>query len=116
MRRQEIRRQDRGIDFETHRERRGWTHRGLDDLVHLQHIGPQLLVAERVETEDELTRVGRLGFGGGLPELAHFLYASTYRGAAKLLEERGVLLPRKPHKNGVDWIFWAEESDAGTTK
>jgi hypothetical protein len=34
-----------------------------------------------------------------------------YRGARTLLEERGLLAPRKKHANGAEWIFWAEERE-----
>jgi len=31
------------------------------------------------------------------------------RHARLLLEERGLLEARQKHKNGADWIFWAQE-------
>jgi len=34
-----------------------------------------------------------------------------YRSARALLEERGVLTPRRKHENGAEWIFWAEVVD-----
>jgi DNA-binding transcriptional ArsR family regulator len=48
-------------------------------------------------------------------DVAQYLYATVQRGARELLEERGVLPPRREHANGVEWIFWAEEpkADAG---
>ena len=43
-------------------------------------------------------------------DLAQYLYASVQRGARMLLEERGVLPHPKKHKNGAEWLFWAEEA------
>ena len=36
--------------------------------------------------------------------------------ARKLLEERGVLPRRKKHKNGAEWLFWAEEANSSATR
>jgi DNA-binding transcriptional ArsR family regulator len=44
-------------------------------------------------------------------DIAHYLYASVQRGARELLEQRGTLPGREKHRNGVDWVFWAEEAD-----
>jgi hypothetical protein len=41
------------------------------------------------------------------------LYANMYRNARTLLEERGLLRSRVKHSNGAEWIFWAEEPEAG---
>ena len=45
-------------------------------------------------------------------DVTQYLYAHVQRGARGLLEQRGVLPPRKRHANGVAWIFWAEEPAA----
>jgi hypothetical protein len=45
-------------------------------------------------------------------DLAQYLYAKTQRCARELLEQRGVLPPRREHQNGAKWIFWAEEPKA----
>jgi DNA-binding transcriptional ArsR family regulator len=47
-------------------------------------------------------------------DLTQYLYAHVQRAARGLLEERGTLPPRKRHANGVEWIFWAEESGHDT--
>jgi DNA-binding transcriptional ArsR family regulator len=49
-------------------------------------------------------------------DLAQYLYACVQRGARKLLEERGVLPPREKHKNGAEWLFWAEEANSSATR
>ena len=49
--------------------------------------------------------------GWAYADVAQCLYASVQRGARKILEERGVLPRRQKHKNGSEWLFWAEESD-----
>ena len=45
-------------------------------------------------------------------DLAQYLYCCVQRGARNLLEERGVLPRRKKHRNGSEWLFWAEESNS----
>jgi DNA-binding transcriptional ArsR family regulator len=42
-------------------------------------------------------------------DVTQYLYAHVQRGARGLLEQRGMLPPRKRHANGAEWIFWAEE-------
>lgn len=42
-------------------------------------------------------------------DVTQYLYACIQRGARKRLEERGMLRPADKHRNGVDWVFWAEE-------
>jgi hypothetical protein len=49
-----IGRQRGHVDFEAHGERRHRVDRRLDDFVQPQLVGPQLLVAERVEAKDGL--------------------------------------------------------------
>jgi DNA-binding transcriptional ArsR family regulator len=51
--------------------------------------------------------------GWKVADLTQYLYACIQRGARKSLEERGVLKTSEPHKNGVDWVFWAEEAKNG---
>jgi hypothetical protein len=40
-------------------------------------------------------------------DVAHCIYARVQRGAREQLERDGTLAPAQPHKNGVDWVFWA---------
>jgi DNA-binding transcriptional ArsR family regulator len=49
-------------------------------------------------------------------DLAQYFYASVQRGARMLLEERGVLPPPEKHKNGAEWLFWAEEANSSATR
>jgi len=46
-------------------------------------------------------------------DIVQCLYASVQRSARKILEERGVLPRRRKHKDGAEWLFWAEEIDSG---
>src|SRR5204863_1712252 len=48
--------------------------------------------------------------GWGFADITQYLYASVQRGARELLEQRGALPVRKKHRNGAEWIFWAEET------
>jgi DNA-binding transcriptional ArsR family regulator len=51
------------------------------------------------------------GQGWKLSDVTQCLYANMYRNARTLLEQRGLLGPRVKHKNGADWIFWAEQRE-----
>ena len=54
--------------------------------------------------------------GWDFAEVAQFVYASVPRGARELLEQDGTLAPPKSHRNGVEWVFWAEEPKADANK
>lgn len=54
--------------------------------------------------------------GWTFADLSQYLYASVQRGARELLEERSVLSPREKHRNGINWVFWAEEPQADANK
>ena len=47
--------------------------------------------------------------GWAFSNVTQYLYACVQRGARQLLEERNALPPCENHKNGVAWVFWAEE-------
>ena len=47
--------------------------------------------------------------GWKFTDVTQYLYARVQRGARKRLEEKGLLRLADKHRNGVDWIFWAEE-------
>ena len=42
-------------------------------------------------------------------DIAQFVFATVQRRAREQLEDDGMLVPAKQHRNGVDWVFWAEE-------
>ena len=69
----------------------------------------EIFEQKRAEFERTILNTMRGSRGRKFSDLAHFFYASAYRGASKLLEQRSVLPRRASHKNGVDWIFWADE-------
>ena len=48
--------------------------------------------------------------GWNFTDLTQYLYACIQRGARRRLEEDGLLKPAEAHKNGYDWVFWAEEA------
>jgi len=54
--------------------------------------------------------------GWEFAEVAQFVYASVQRGAREMLEKDGTLAPPKSHRNGVEWVFWAEEPKADANK
>lgn len=54
--------------------------------------------------------------GWGFDEVAQFIFASVQRGARARLEQDGTLAPPKAHRNGVEWVFWAEQPAADSDK
>jgi predicted ArsR family transcriptional regulator len=49
--------------------------------------------------------------GWRFEDLSQYLFAKVQRRARERLEARGALEPRAPHRNGVDWVFWAEHAE-----
>ncbi|HEY0459625.1 MAG TPA: hypothetical protein VGC97_10845 [Pyrinomonadaceae bacterium] len=49
--------------------------------------------------------------GWEFADLAQYFYACIQRSARRTLEERGTLQPAEKHRNGVEWVFWAEEPE-----
>jgi DNA-binding transcriptional ArsR family regulator len=52
--------------------------------------------------------------GWEFADLAQYFYACIQRSARRLLEERDTLQQAEKHRNGVEWVFWAEESITDT--
>ena len=50
--------------------------------------------------------------GWDFAEVAQYVFASVQRRARESLEEDGTLARPKAHRNGVEWVFWAEEPKA----
>jgi DNA-binding transcriptional ArsR family regulator len=50
--------------------------------------------------------------GWNFEDVAQFIFASVQRSARRRLENEGTLKAAKAHRNGIDWIFWAEEPAA----
>lgn len=63
----------------------------------------------RFEDAFDRTTLGEKGWE--FTDVTQYLYACIQRGARKRLEERGMLRPADNHRNGVDWVFWAEEPE-----
>ena len=66
---------------------------------------------KRKKMEGAFRRTDLSNQGWELSDVTQCLYANIYRGARALLERRGLLTPRQKHRNGVAWIFWAEEPE-----
>ena len=60
--------------------------------------------------ESAFKRTGLENTGWKFKDLTQYLYTCVQRGARQRLEERGFLEPPENHKNGADWVFWAEEA------
>ena len=69
-----------------------------------------LFERRRAKMERAFRKTSLAQQGWQLSDVTHCLYANMYRGARRLLEERGLLSARQKHANGAEWIFWAEES------
>ena len=92
-----------------------------------EHAEFELICQEMAERMADLFERGRkrmeLAFGRtslaergwAFSDVAQYCYAHVQRGTRQLLEEREVLPPPAEHRNGVQWLFWAEEpkTDAG---
>jgi hypothetical protein len=63
--------------------------------------------------ERAFARTGFPGHGPELTDVTRCLYANTQRRARAMLEQSKVLRPREKHKNGAEWVFWAEGPRAG---
>lgn len=69
---------------------------------------------EQFESAFQQTALSERGWA--FSDIAHYLYATVQRGAREQLEQRGLLPMRKEHRNGVEWVFWAEEPKADSEK
>lgn len=54
--------------------------------------------------------------GWDFAEVAQCVYARVQRGARELLEEDGTLASPRTHRNGVEWVFWAEAPKADSKR
>jgi DNA-binding transcriptional ArsR family regulator len=63
----------------------------------------------RKQMEDDFKSTELANRGWEFSDIAQYLFATVQRGAREILEERGSLPQREKHRNGVKWLFWAEE-------
>jgi hypothetical protein len=75
-----------------------------------------LFERKRAKMERAFRRTRLANQGWEFSDITQCLYANMQRGARTLLEQRGVLSPRQKHKNGAEWIFWAQESEADASR
>ena len=75
-----------------------------------------LFERRRAKMERAFRRTRLANQGWEFSDITQCLYANVQRGARTLLEQRGVLSPRQKHKNGAEWIFWAQEPEADARK
>ena len=68
-----------------------------------------VFVRKRSKLERAFRKTNLAHEGWEFSDVTQCLYANMQRHARRLLEERGLLTPRQKHKNGADWIFWAQE-------
>jgi DNA-binding transcriptional ArsR family regulator len=67
------------------------------------------------QLETVFARTGLAARGWSFADVAHYLYARVQREARTMLEGREMLPPPCAHRNGAEWVFWAEQPsvDAG---
>jgi hypothetical protein len=73
-----------------------------------------LFKKHRRQLENAFRGTPLAGQGWDVAEVAQYVYANAQRGARELLEKDGTLAPRKAHRNGVEWVFWAEKPKASS--
>jgi DNA-binding transcriptional ArsR family regulator len=73
-----------------------------------------LFEKKRPQMERALDKTTLAAQGWTLSDIAQYVYANVQRGARQILEERGTLSAPVQHKNGAEWLFWAEEPQADT--
>src|SRR5256714_5009819 len=76
----------------------------------------ELFEKKRPQLERAFKKTGIAERGWEFSDITQYLYASVQRGARELLEERAVLPRPEQHRNGVRWVFWAEEPSADADK
>ena len=76
----------------------------------------ELFKAKQAELKQAFEKTSLANHGWEFSDLAQYCYASAQRGARKLLEKRRVLAPRKKHKDGGEWLFWAEEPNSSAKR
>ncbi len=75
-----------------------------------------LFERKRAKMESAFARTRLANQGWEFSDITQCLYANMQRGARTLLEQRGLLSPREKHRNGAEWIFWAEEPEPNGSK
>src|SRR5918911_2718001 len=75
-----------------------------------------LFAKKRPRMERAFARTSFPSRGWALADVTQCLYANMQRRARALLEQRGLLAPPEKHRNGAEWVFWAEEPEADANK
>ncbi len=75
-----------------------------------------LFERKRAKMERAFAKTPLADQGWEFSDITQCLYANMQRSARTLLEERGVLSRRQKHKNGTQWIFWAQEPETNGRK
>jgi transposase-like protein len=75
-----------------------------------------LFLKQRAQMERAFRSTGLTKRGWEFSDITQCIYANIQRSARTLLEQRGLLSPPEKHKNGANWIFWAEEPETNERK
>lgn len=71
----------------------------------------EIFEKERPRVEQAFNRTSLAEQGWEFADLAQYFYACIQRGARRILEDSGTLRPPQQHRNGIEWVFWAEEPE-----
>jgi DNA-binding transcriptional ArsR family regulator len=69
-----------------------------------------LFKKHRRELEKAFRETSLADRGWTFAEVAQYVFATVQRGAREILEQDETLSAAKTHRNGVEWVFWAETS------
>jgi DNA-binding transcriptional ArsR family regulator len=75
-----------------------------------------LFAKQRPQMERAFKGTGLPKRGWQFSDITQCIYANVQRSARALLEQRGLLTSSEKHKNGAEWIFWAEEPETKADK
>jgi len=75
-----------------------------------------LFESARPRFEQAFEESGLARRGWSFDDLSQCVFARIQRDAREILEQRGLVSPPKPHRNGAVWTFWAEQTNGNGTK
>lgn len=68
-----------------------------------------LFEKRRAQMERAFRKTSLADQGWKLSDVTQCLFANMQRTARSRLEQRGLLIPPQTHRNGAQWVFWAED-------
>jgi len=75
---------------------------------HMSTAFAELFADARPRFEQAFSESGLAQSGWTFDDLSQCVFAQIQRNAREQLEQRGLVSPAKPHRNGTVWTYWAE--------